>query len=125
MRKSLDTMNVRTTKPSHEHGEAHLTLPARADLIVCLVAGVIARKQGIDHGDNPYLVEALSDVALAGVEWKWHLRLAEAWWDGWEEMNRIMNVDTDPEVRRPKRRSIVDATVMRRAHRHASPGPSS
>ena len=51
-------------------------------------------------------------MALAGVEWKWHLRLAEEWWDGWDEMNRIMSAEAAVVVPGPRRRSIIDATTL-------------
>ena len=80
---------MRTKDMGHEGSGARPTSSAHADLIACVVAGALARKRNIDHAKNPHLA-ALGDDTMTGSERNGHLCRAEAWWDGWEELNLVM-----------------------------------
>jgi hypothetical protein len=85
-------MGTRTRDRQRLRPEAGSTVVAHAELIACVVSGAIARKHNIEHARNPYLV-AFSDDSLAGAERRRLLRQAQAWSDGWEEVNLVMEAD--------------------------------
>lgn len=88
-------METRTIERGHERSEAGQTRSACAVLIACVVEGAIARKQNIDRAQNPHLVKLTTD-ATSGFERNRQLRMAEAWWDGWEELNLVMRAAAAP-----------------------------
>ena len=82
-------MDMRTKDEGHEGSGAWQTISAHADLIACVVEGAIARNRNIDSSQNPHLA-ALGNDTMNGSERNGHLRRADAWWDGWEELNLVM-----------------------------------
>jgi hypothetical protein len=88
-------MDRGTSERDHEPSDARRTVSGCADLIACIVSGAIARRQNIAYSQNPYL-EALRDDAMTGSERNGRLGRAEAWWDGWEEMNLVMRAAAAP-----------------------------
>jgi len=58
----------------------------RTELIACIDAGAAARTAGADHGSNPHLVVITTDLQTL------QLQRCEAWWDGWEEVDRVLSL---------------------------------
>lgn len=59
----------------------------REALVGCMEAGANARRAGLQHAHNPHLVR-LKARHDAGFDTSAELARCEAWWDGWEEVNR-------------------------------------
>ena len=82
-------MDTRTGDAGHERSATRQAVSACADLIACVVEGAIARKENIDRAQNPCLA-ALADDTMTSFERNRRLCLAEAWWDGWDELNLVL-----------------------------------
>ena len=82
-------METRAKDKGHERSDPAQTLSECAVLIACVVEGAVARKRNIDRAQNPHLV-ALRDDSMTASEGDRQSSMAEAWWDGWEELNLVM-----------------------------------
>lgn len=68
-------------------GMPHLGDSERIELVACIEAGAAARQCNVVHFENPHLIP-LGEAVRLGAEKACHLRRIEAWWDGWEEVDR-------------------------------------
>lgn len=74
-----------------------MTVP-HPELAACVEAGAAARVANVDHGANPHLAgvrprNSEADQAAA-------IKRCEAWWDGWEEVNKSKSLEREPSGHR-------------------------